>query len=1057
MKLTHCFLAKYFLILGAVWAGIAPASGQETVIQIGNDVGYYSTMFPVSLNYHYSRTEFLILQDELDTNGLITSLSLYNEYESTEVPLAFVKIWIKESSSGELTEGEWTSDGYTLVFNGNMETLDGGNWKEFKFDVPFRYMNTENLMVTIEHGYQGYLYEWGQWAYHDTTSYLTRYAFSDDRMPDAFETAVTGRPIVRLKFSCLFVNTGPNAGICVGDAVQLGTSTLAWGVDTIIYSWSPTATLNMASIEHPVASPTATTTYTLTVSASQCLSAVADSLVVIVGDSDLMILPERQITYNTCYAAHYDDGGIEGSYQRNQHKSVTFYPCNPYQKSRLSFGWIDIAGDGFDYLKIYDGAGLTPEKLLDTHTSYSGEISYISSDSSGAITIEFFSNDEIDGEGWEAVITCEDRSCQQIVGSLNFTHPDTLSEDDTLTLSISGYYGDFLYWERSLYSNTQYSPVALSTPSFSFLANTTQYYRAKFGAGSNSFCYSNEVRVNAFNNFYVNDQSVLGDVFCSSQGFEDGGLAPDEPALEINTILSNFSLKPGDTIFVDAGEYTISDLTFTYDHLGDSLQPIVIWGAGENSTSLIFDENLRFDYCKYLEFTGFTIIVQVDYLPAVYIRNTPGIDFHHNKIVYSGAESCIEAVCDNADLSNAYSIRNNHIGSGANVKNGMKISGMVTNFSFTNNSIYPLDTQYRQTNGIMLCSGEEQDAPVSVLIESNYIEADVYGILPDVNGRNQWIQDLRISKNWFRYMDTCLLVSRIVHPIVDNNFLSLANTGMSVGDIDNDESLLKVYNNAFQNENFCIYFQNENGAYYSDVQNNIFTISSDSKNHFCLYSPGMGGYVFREVDANCYYAPNGAGIGYQNGNGHDTLSDWKKSAPGGANEAAGVTGDPQFLFASGGNLNTLASQQLLATGNPLPDDFAMDINSETRSAFNIGASKGISMKSEYATLQVEPDNSCFLIRKGILRFVYNEEYEPVSSDLQYRILDSQRAEVPGIPDLTRSKGINAYEISIAGCDLNLPNGIYYLEVENDKKETFYLRFELRTLFHINCNPSASTY
>jgi hypothetical protein len=1055
MNQTFSLKKTQLLLLVTVLASTIQCFGQEAIIQKGNQENF-SSIFPVNLNYHYSRTEFIIQQDELDTNGLITSLSLYNEYESTEVPLAFIKIWIKESPLDELEEGDWESDGYTLVFEGNMDSLNCGNWKEFKFDVPFRYMNSQNLIITIEHGYQGYLYEWGDWAYHLTDDYLTRWTASDEGMPDFFASSIQGRPDVRLKLSCLYINTGPNKGICMGDASQLGTNTIAWGADTIIYSWSPAGTLNMTTIEHPLASPAATTTYTLAISDNKCLSSVADSIVVIVGDSDLVVLPERQITYNTCYATNYDDGGISGSYQRNKHEIITFYPCNPYQKIQIFFHWIDISGDGADYLKVYNGDTITYNKLLGIHTSYNGEISYLSSDTTGAITLEFYSNDAIDGEGWEAVITCEDRSCEQISGSVSLIHPDTLAENDTLTLSITGYYGDFLYWERSIFSNTQFNPVALSIPSFSFLANTTQYYRAKFSAGSNNFCYSDVIQVNAFNNFYVNDQSVLGDVFCSSQGFQDGGLTPEEPALDINTILSNFSLKPGDTIFVDAGEYSISNLTFTYDHLGDTLLPIVIWGAGESHTTLIFDENLQFDYCQFVEFSGFTIIVESSNLSAVSIRNTPGISFHHNRIVYSGSESCIETVCDNSDLSDDYRIQYNHIASGATVLNGVKICGRVNGFYFANNSVFPLDTQYRQANGILLCAGEEKDAPVSVMIESNYIEANAYGILSTIDPENEWIQDLRISKNWFRYIDTCLLINRIVHPIVDNNFFSLSNTGISVGDIANEESLLKVYNNAFQNESFCIYFQNENSTSYSDIQNNILSISSDLDTHFCLYSPGNS-YNYYEIDANCYYTPNGAGLGYLNGNGHFTLSNWQKSAPGGADEAAGVTGDPQFLFASGGNLNTLANLQLLATGNQLPAAFEMDINSETRSAFNIGASAGISMKSAFAPLQTESDNSCYLIRKGILRFIYNEEYEPISSDLHYRILNSQRSEIPNLPALTRSKGMNAYEISIAGCDLNLPNGIYYLEVENDKKETFYLRFEQKTLFHMNCNPSVSTY
>ena len=55
-----------------------------------------------------------------------------------------------------------------------------------------------------------------------------------------------------------FADAGTNVSVCRGSGVQLN------GTGGISYSWSPTAGLSNATIANPVASPTATTTYTLT-------------------------------------------------------------------------------------------------------------------------------------------------------------------------------------------------------------------------------------------------------------------------------------------------------------------------------------------------------------------------------------------------------------------------------------------------------------------------------------------------------------------------------------------------------------------------------------------------------------------------------------------------------------------------------------------------------------------------------------------------------------------------------------------------------------------------
>ena len=75
----------------------------------------------------------------------------------------------------------------------------------------------------------------------------------------------------------LVANAGSDEEICSNDSVQIGTGVILGQT----YSWSPGADLNDSTLSNPISTPTATTTYTLTVSANGC-SSVMDEVTVTV-------------------------------------------------------------------------------------------------------------------------------------------------------------------------------------------------------------------------------------------------------------------------------------------------------------------------------------------------------------------------------------------------------------------------------------------------------------------------------------------------------------------------------------------------------------------------------------------------------------------------------------------------------------------------------------------------------------------------------------------------------------------------------------------------------
>jgi gliding motility-associated-like protein len=77
-------------------------------------------------------------------------------------------------------------------------------------------------------------------------------------------------------------NAGTDATICAGDSTQIGTTAVAGNT----YSWNPSAGLSSSSVAQPNASPSATTTYMLTVSTGNGCT-ITDTIIVTVNPAPL--------------------------------------------------------------------------------------------------------------------------------------------------------------------------------------------------------------------------------------------------------------------------------------------------------------------------------------------------------------------------------------------------------------------------------------------------------------------------------------------------------------------------------------------------------------------------------------------------------------------------------------------------------------------------------------------------------------------------------------------------------------------------------------------------
>ncbi|MEZ0006593.1 gliding motility-associated-like protein [Flavobacterium sp. 28YEA47A] len=131
--------------------------------------------------------------------------------------------------------------------------------------------NNGTLTVNVSGGSGSYLYSIDNgtnWQSINTFSNLSPGNYTvvvkdpGSCKPNISGTATIGNP------TPIVANAGPDVTICPGGNTQLS------GSGGVIYSWSPSTGLNFSNIANPIASPTTTTTYTLTVTnaSGQCTS-----------------------------------------------------------------------------------------------------------------------------------------------------------------------------------------------------------------------------------------------------------------------------------------------------------------------------------------------------------------------------------------------------------------------------------------------------------------------------------------------------------------------------------------------------------------------------------------------------------------------------------------------------------------------------------------------------------------------------------------------------------------------------------------------------------------
>lgn len=112
------------------------------------------------------------------------------------------------------------------------------------------------------------------------------------------------------------------------------------------------------------------------------------------------------------------------------------------------------------------------------------------------------------------------------------------------------------------------------------------------------------------------------------------------------------------------------------------------------------------------------------------------------------------------------------------------------------------------------------------------------------------------------------------------------------------------------------------------------------------------------------------------------------------------------------------------------------------SAMNLQKYKG------YATVKRKLDGGFYEVKGNALYFRFDDEYNDLSHNLEYRIYNSANTDVVPtlIPTTNNSAlstyGDNRFKIDLYTSSSTLVTGYYILEVRNEKNEPFYLRFKM---------------
>ncbi len=1043
-------------------------------------IGYYNevtTYFPIDRNANYSRWEGIYTSTEIGSgSGYLKTLKFYWLNNQGNHNLSNIKIFVRGTDANELSDGDIEMDGYIMVYEGDMYHLENQSILTFDLQHPFYYDGVSNIQILIEHGYQSYALTPMEWVIFPTEANQSRWASSDEGKPTSLN-CTSSKPELTIELGCLFANAGGHKSGCLDKAIQLGDNPTATGTGSqYTYQWVETTYLDTPTVSNPHCIPMNEVEYleyVVHVASEECSEGVTSTPVKInVCNGSQLVMGERQQKASICGEIDFMDSGTGGDYSYNEDYKMTVYPCNSNYVVGILFNEFEIEGSDNcekDWLKIYDGEN-EEAPLLGMFCGKEIPPEIQSHNILGALTFVFHSDGNGTGPGWNAKLFQVLKDCDLAKGIATISSSGDYVHSGSATINLTSYAGTFDGWEYS-YNGVNYLPIANSTPSWNTFNNTVTYYRAIINTDK-STCYSDAVKYNTSRNFYINDNSTVGDQWCTAVGnINNHALSPDKPITGLNPLMNKYSLNQGDTIFWDAGSYTESGFNINDTIVGDS--SVCILGADSLKTKLIS--------CG-----------------EIFIRNTQEIELNrlhieHSSLVLSESKNILIQNCSITgagaviQLFSAYvkaehiTIRNNYFEPmlySCIENNGQEMSDITIE-----SNVFINDERYVSSNyfGIYLMSMEYGTDFKNIRIRHNYFRnfaIPIYfepignGIYSGIEIKNNWIENqysypdlnagiqlmniksssaspMIVEGNRIRGYQYSVYSDGVENARINSNFLSLSKTGLfSAG-----SKQVSILNNSFSNTLSNINFGTGNNTGIK-VLNNIFSIEPDtipSDTGICIITGSQD--TLSECNYNLYYGTGTAQISKYNGSIISSLESWKRqnhSLSGGDENS--LFGNPGFTDVSAGDLTICDNSPAYQKGTDILEPINDISGASAQSPFSIGAHLNyvpLIKNGPYAVLKKKLDGGYHYSKGLYLQLKYTEEYNPgTNAKLKFRVFDQNHEEIFvstwNQPYTGIKYGDNYLSIYKVGCNNNnamhLPDGYYLLEVSNDKNEKWYLRF-----------------
>ncbi|MDD4309515.1 MAG: carboxypeptidase-like regulatory domain-containing protein [Candidatus Cloacimonetes bacterium] len=171
--------------------------GAPQIVDIG--VGTATQTYPIDRFYNYSAHEAIYLASEIGMSGAIKAIA-FNKASGADVSeIESVSIYMKHTSSSTLNTGDYSLDGYTLVYSGSFTNNATSGWMEVNLNNMFSYNNSFNLSVLVVKDFQQYLNsEYPLWTYSTAAQSRARQDRDDNNAPTSL-TASSNLPNVRFK------------------------------------------------------------------------------------------------------------------------------------------------------------------------------------------------------------------------------------------------------------------------------------------------------------------------------------------------------------------------------------------------------------------------------------------------------------------------------------------------------------------------------------------------------------------------------------------------------------------------------------------------------------------------------------------------------------------------------------------------------------------------------------------------------------------------------------------------------------------------------------------